>query len=662
MSRRELLHRGAAAAAITPLADRLGRASEAIFAPRNLLTQSCSPEKLKTALQSPEDFHPFAHIDERADWDGLPDDARQALIERGDTALKQPWDVLPATVFLDFARNGNRTRYEHIRDLRRGKLQALVLAECVENKGRFLDEIVNGIWLTSEETFWGVPAHMTLQKAGVGLPDVNEPVIDLFAAETSSLLAWTLYLLGSRLDTVSKLVRPRIETEVQRRILDPGLARTDFWWMGLDEQQRATHAVNNWNPWINSNWLTSSLIIEKNSDRRWQTVSKIMRSLDVFIDTYPDDGGCTEGPSYWGRAGASLFDCLELLRTATAGAIDLYSHPLIANMGRFIYRAHIYNDSYMNFGDAPAKVHSPGDLIYRYGARVHAPELTEFGAFAAMENGTGLPGNESLGRSLPALFGLKTIRGSRQSQALVRDVWLPDSQIMAARVEADSPRGFYLGVKGGVNGRSHGHNDAGNFLVFVDGLPVIIDVGVEAYTAQTFGPHRYDIWTMQSAYHNLPTIGDVMQKTGPTFAARSVSYSSTDTRAEIRMDLAGAYPAEAGLQSWIRTIQLNRQRNRVHLREAFELERPAPHITLSLMTPCAAQVDSPGVLRFPAKDPTGKDVLLHYDSGRLTPAVDPIEIKDAHLQESWGPRLYRVLLRAERPPTRDTWELEFQLG
>src|SRR2546429_4367751 len=45
---------------------------------------------------------------------------------------------------------------------------------------------------------------------------------------------------------------------------------------------------------------------------RSASVYKIMRSLDNFIYVYTDDGASDEGPGYWGRAGASLFDNLEL--------------------------------------------------------------------------------------------------------------------------------------------------------------------------------------------------------------------------------------------------------------------------------------------------------------------------------------------------------------
>ena len=149
MTRREFLGDSALlAAAQAPM--------RAQMAPkRDLLSSLWSSDKLAGAVHG--GFHPFPAAGERAGWEGLPADARADLIAAGERQLQTPWAVLPATVALEFARNGNRSHYEALSFGRRGKLAALTLAECAEGKGRFVDEIVNGIWLTSEETFWGVP-------------------------------------------------------------------------------------------------------------------------------------------------------------------------------------------------------------------------------------------------------------------------------------------------------------------------------------------------------------------------------------------------------------------------------------------------------------------------------------------------------------------------
>lgn len=121
--------------------------------------------------------------------------------------------------------------FEKISFSRRDALSKLVVGELIENKGRFMDDIVDGIWSICEESFWGVPAHLGYQK-GIGLPDVNDPVVDLFAAETSSLLAWVSYLMGDKLDKVNPLIKERIYVEIDRRIFKVIEADPKYRWMG----------------------------------------------------------------------------------------------------------------------------------------------------------------------------------------------------------------------------------------------------------------------------------------------------------------------------------------------------------------------------------------------------------------------------------------------
>jgi hypothetical protein len=301
-----------------------------------------------------------------------------------------------------------------------------------------------------------------------------------------------------------------------------------------------SRSLNNWTPWVNSNWLTANLLLEPNEDRRRRMTHKILRSLDEFLASYHEDGGCDEGPSYWGRAGGSLFDCLELLHSASRGAIDVYRDPLVREIGRYIVRAHIHDDYYVNFADASARVGIDGDLVYRYGRRIGDTNMQMLGAWAADQKDGSARGGD-MGRQLAALSNMERPSSPAAAQPLLRDVWLPGIQVMAARLREGSPEGFYVAAQGGHNAESHNHNDVGNFVVYADGQPAVIDIGVETYAAKTFSSQRYEIWTMQSAWHNLPTIGGVMQAAGGAFAARDVSYRSTDPFVEFTLDIAKAY-------------------------------------------------------------------------------------------------------------------------
>ncbi len=629
-----------------------------------LLSERYPLHRLPSLLLAREVWRPYPTIENCAAWQTLSKEVRAATLTRGEAALRFEWPALPATLFLQYARVGNRTNFETVQWERRRTLCDLVLAECVEGQGRFLDDIVNGIWATCEETYWGYPAHVDAQKAGVGLPDVEEPTVDLFAAEAVALLAWSVYLLGDRLDTVSPLVRRRVMYEAQRRVLDPCLHREDFWWMGFHP---GDHGINNWNPWINSNWLAAVLLLETDAARRTAAVHKILCSLDVFIGVYAESGGCDEGPGYWGRAAASLFDCLDLLRSASDGGIDVFDVPKIQNMGRYIARVHIHDHYYVNFADASAINHPPAPLVYRYGQAIDDQDMLAFGAWLMAEQaGTSGRRGNSLGRVLPALFEIPDPLAAAPAQPPPRDVWFDGIQVLIARDQPRTAEGFFLAAKAGHNGESHNHNDVGSFIVCRDGKPILVDAGVETYRRKTFSPQRYEIWTMQSAYHTLlPTFetkegGNVMQAPGKAFAARGVAYCAGDAAVQLSLDLSGTYPPTANLQAWGRTVALMRGAELL-VEDTYVLVRPVKAISLALLTPCEVAVDDDGV-HFGAATFGPVGISREAGTGRLVYAADAfkvvverVAISDARLGGVWGDHLNRVIFRATAPPVRGSW-------
>ena len=613
-----------------------------------LLAATFTPEAIASALLAPGTWHPYPKAGDAAGWAKLPEAVRAAQVRLAEKGLGADWPAPKASVFLDFVRDGNRTRYESVSFGRRVRLADLVIAEAIEGKGRFVDDILDGVWTICEESFWGVPAHVGAQKRGPGLPDVTEPVVDLFAAETGMLLAWTDYLVGDSLDRVSPLVRERIRLEIDRRILGPCLERDDFWWMGSSGR-----SVNNWNPWIVSNWLAAVLLVEKDPARRARSVHKALGCLDAFLSSYPADGGCDEGPGYWDRAGGSLFDGLELLRAASGGKIDVFDRPLIKEIGRYIGRVHIAGPWAVNFADAAAKPGGNAPLIFRYGKAIGDGDLMGFGAWLARGQGLGKSAVSGsfgvLGRALPALFGLDELARAAPKEPLFRDAWFPGLQVMTARSAGGSTKGLYLAAKGGHNDESHNHNDVGSFIVYADGEPVLIDVGVETYTAKTFSSRRYEIWTMQSAFHNLPTVNGVMQKNGRAFQARDVRYKADAGRAVLDLDIAAAYPPEAGIATWKRRLTLERGK-RVVVEDAYSLKEAGGPIDLSFMSRRRPEARSEGRIDLvPDDGAQGGPLKLLFDGRAFKARIETIEIRDERLRGSWGDRVYRIVLSGNAP-------------
>ncbi|MBD3275621.1 MAG: heparinase [Candidatus Marinimicrobia bacterium] len=615
---------------------------------RKLLAPSWPLETLDQVILPRDEWHPFPTYSDPAGFEEIPIRVQQAHIDRGEELLNTEWEPLPATVFLEYVRTGNRSHFQDLQFGHREKLADLVLAEVFERKGRYMDQIVNGIWTICEESFWGVPAHLHLQEEGYGLPDVTEPVVDLFAAETAVLLSWIHYLMKPQLDEIDPLIAERIVYETDRRVLTPFLERRDWGWMGFqwrenpDEHRR----VNNWNPWINSNIITAGLLLESDPERRLRIVHKSMASVDNFFLPYPADGGCDEGPSYWNRAGGSLYDCLELLHSASDGKIDIFDQPLIQKMGTYISKAYISDPYFINFADASAKMHISPPLVYRYGEAIGDKTMMQFAAFTAKQTGFGEDRLEGrfgvLNRALPALFTIEKLEQTKASEPFIRDVWLEDIEVMAARSQQGGDDGWYIAAKGGHNAESHNHNDIGNFIAYFNGKPVLIDAGAQTYTAKTFSSQRYELWNNQSAYHNVPTINGVMQHEGRQYEAKNVNYKQNNRKAVLAMDLAACYPEDARVESWERSIILNRGKN-VEIQDDYVLSEYIAPNRLHFLTPHKSSESAPGIVLLQDTE-TGEDFMLRYNAAMFSPTFETITIEDARMSSSWGDRLYRVTL------------------
>jgi hypothetical protein len=591
-----------------------------------------------------EKFRPFPGYADRDRWNALPEEIKSFYRGDGIRLKGRDWESLTASEYLEFSRNGNRSNYQDRYFKRRGDLICLTLAECVDGQGEYLDDIINAVWLICEETSWVIPAHNNHFRRGGfygdasggtegerELPDIEAGVfVDLFAAETASLLSWVWYFLGEAIASRAPLVTRRIQLEIERRIFIPFLENDGFFWMGLDNE----NPVNNWNPWINSNLLTAFLVFAETFPKAEEGINKAIKSVNRFIHFYAEDGGCDEGPAYFGVAGASFIDCIELLGEVSDVSY-LYEAAKIRNMASYIYRVYAAGDYYVNFADAAPSVSAPAGLLYRTGKKTGDSSLCAFAAYLE-KNHFCAPDTRpnhiasSLYRLFANIFAEKN--GQEEPFTAPASSWFPGIQVMTAR-----DGNFFVAAKGGHNSESHNHNDIGNFLLYRGGKPVIIDAGVEEYTKFTFSKERYTIWTMQSCFHNVPTINGADQKAGADYRASGVCFSDDGSTVRFSLEMAGAYGVEAAALSYRRELALHRGGD-LELTDAYTLKEWKAPLALNLL--CH---EKPGIAG--GRINLGAGPVLLFDAKLLDAECVTIFLKDAKIRGDWKKdELYRLRL------------------
>lgn len=617
---------------------------------RNILANEAKSIDLAKSLITDHSWIKFPDYYNRQFWDHLPAHLRKEYVEKAEGYLNYDWPVVKATDYLEFIRSG--ARRQEVYAACSNALISLVMGELVEGKGRFLDQIINGVWFYSEQTWWGWSAHLGAQKVGTGLPDVNDPVVDLGVGEVTSNLSWTLHLFRKEFDKVHPLISKRLQQEIFHKALNPYFTRDDFGYMGFKGGR-----PNNWNPWVNYNMLYSFMLLEPDPARKAAQVQKVLNSLDKFLNGYSDDGGCDEGPSYWGAAGALLYESLEIMKDATNGKFDVFDDPLVKNIGTYFYKVNIHAPYFINFADADATTGGNASAVYRYGKAINDPVMQQFGAYLAK---LGKWGEKASGGKIcdqiRNLGLLEEIGKAEAKEALVADFWLPDTEVAGGRDSEGSSRGFFFGAKGGFNNESHNHNDVGSCVMYYDGKPCLIDLGREEYNAKTFSSRRYEIWTMQSGYHNLPVINGVDQKEGNSYKARNSGFTKNEKSITFSTDIAGAYPEKALVKSWVRSYTLNRDKNFI-IRDKYELTGLQEAATSSnLITYCKVTEVKPGLLSF-AGD--GFALTMSYNPKVVTPKIEFIEVTDRSLRRYWPEGVTRVVLEFKKPGLKGGQEVVF---
>lgn len=607
---------------------------------RNILANEARAINLAGALITDHSWNQLPGYKDRQFWQGLPENIRQGYISKAESYLTYDWPVVKATDYLEFIRSGDRR--QSVYSACSNALISLVMGELVEGKGRFIDQIINAVWYYSEQTWWGWSAHIgQFQKAGAGLPDINQPYVDLGVGEVTSNLSWTWYLFKEEFDKVHPLISQRLKQEISNKALNPYFERNDFGYMGFKGGR-----PNNWNPWINYNMLNCFLLIESDPARKIAQVEKVLNSLDKFLNGYSDDGGCDEGPSYWGAAGALLYESLEIMKNVTGGKFDVFDDPLIRNIGKYFYQVNIHAPYFINFADADATTGGNGSIVYRYGKAINDPVMQQFGAYLARLNKWGdNPLGGKIGDQIKNLGLISEIRQAESREALVADFWFPDTEIAGARDQEGSFKGFFFGAKGGFNAESHNHNDIGTCLMYFDGKPCLIDLGREEYVAKTFSSRRYEIWTMQSGYHNLPVINGTDQNAGAKYKAQNSTFTANAKMATFSTEIAGAYPEAAGVKSWLRTYTLNRGKSFV-IRDQYELNAVEGVTSSNLMTCCQVSQVKPGLLKL---DGEGFSLSLTYNPRVVTPKIEFIEVTDRSLKRYWPNGVTRIKLEFNQP-------------
>jgi hypothetical protein len=569
-------------------------------------------------------------IDDRAAWARLGKiGSVQAALPRAESYLNRPLPEQPDDLFLEFSRTGNRSHWERVAWQRRGRLTPLVLAECLENQGRFLPALEELIGALCAERTWMMPAH------DGELTNFRGETVDIDLA--SSDLAWQLatadWLLGSRLRPAT---RARLRERIAHFVLDPYLAmirgeRPLNWWVTT---------TNNWNAVCLAGVTGAALAELERADERAEVVAAAEHYSQYFLSGFPPDGYCTEGLGYWDYGFGNYVLLCETLWQATRGRLDLFALPEATMPAQFGARIEIMDGISPAFADCDVDARPDATTMW-YANRRLGLGLTAYDALDPRRVSGSL--TEAMLFLLPNSAS-QTPPAAAASAGPGLRTWFDQAGILIGRPRPGSGCRMGVALKGGNNDEHHNHNDVGSYVVVVGDRPVLLDPGAEVYTARTFSDRRYESKLLNSYGHPVPVLAGKLQEPGPERRAVVVRTDFTDDADTLELDLTSAYDVP-DLKSLRRTFVYSRQgQGRLTVTDRVQFAAPQTYATALLtLGKCL---------------PQGEDGLFIYDVDQaVTVTLDTggqaFTLHEETIDED-GPHPLRIGLALSEPVTEAT--------
>ena len=427
--------------------------------------------------------------------------------------------------YLEFSKVGSRQRGEKMMKARENVIPALVYAECLENKGRFLPTLNQVLEANANDPTWTWPAHDVNLTSYHG----TDYTVDLNSSAFGYRLAETVYLLGDKLDPA---VRDLILKRLEQRIFEP-FRRTvatgkPCYWLGSQKSREE----NNWNPVCLSGVLGSALAVIAEKNERAFYVAAAEHYSQYYLNSFTPDGYCTEGGGYWSYGFSRYALMRELLVQATGGKIDLFTDSQVVPCVLYALRIRIGPSVVPPFADCQFGVKTDANLI------AYCSQALSLNLPTAAYSPYNLGG--SLGEVDVTPCAVKAQASSTEEDAL--HFYFKNAGVLACRPSRDD--GLGVGIKAGGN-FSHSHNDIGSYEIAIGDDEMTGDPGGPLfYDKDTFGPHRFDKKLLNSYGHPVPVIGGQLQidATKAKPVVLTTSFSTDHDQFVINMAPAYAVP------------------------------------------------------------------------------------------------------------------------
>ncbi|MDR1964242.1 MAG: hypothetical protein LBQ50_10720 [Planctomycetaceae bacterium] len=480
-----------------------------------------------------------APIAEREKWNALATSpVFKSVIADAEKLQKEP---VPEPTEEDYMRfyetetksyNEINRDYENKFNQRRNRLFRLALAECFENKGRFIRDIEETVLVICMEPNWTIPWEDGDAKKFKG----ESRAIDHQIARTAWDLATLHYWLSKKL---SADCRDLIRNSVQARVFsvfEEAILTDNYGLIGWANDAGHVNAMSH------AAVVGAALALIDSADLRAKYIASAETNVEKFLQIFTRDGYFPDGAWAWNEGYGSFILLAEILYQATGGRIDMFKRPNIKETALYGPRMEITPGVYESFGnrwrgDRPQLFPTafvskrfqmglteienrdpffgigPGHL-YMVGIYCFPNSATEQKGLAS---GTEIPPLETFRSEFP-LNGVMILRTGKKEQNQIG-----------------------VQLKGGNNDERNNHSDVGTYIVALGGGAPLCDIGARYNRRGLVIKDPMESNLVNSFGHPVPRIDEKLQKNGKGTVAPLLLREYSDEMDTLKFDFQYVY-------------------------------------------------------------------------------------------------------------------------
>jgi len=544
---------------------------------RDVMCPTSQQLEMLKAVMPKDAYQPAPPLTDRTFWDGIASTplGKEYLKKALSELDKAPEVPITDEIYRRANKEGNRGIYKprYYRTIER--LENFILAECMDNQGRYLKQIEVYIDAIMDMKSWLHPNH----DKGNRVLDGKGMAIDLGSRRFGSDLALAEVLLSDKLPTS---MRQEMSEKLRHRIIDCYL-------QGCSGEQRPSlswfRGTSNWNSVCTSGALFVAISASDNADERMAAVGCALNSMKAYLSGFGDDGYCSEGAGYWNYGFGHYLYLAQMVYDYTEGRINLFEahNPTqLKNVGTFPQRYEIQNGTCAPFADGSSHVSNRGGFASYMSAKhfgSRKPTSQRGGDLFVSDEAT----YQLIAWSDPEAFTPDKESGVQSE--LPTTTYFDDAGMVISRGKQKVP--FSIAIKAGHNSENHNHSDVGTYTIVLDRDFVTGDIGAPSYRAGAFDD---DNPARSSWGHPVPRIDNTLQSNGRKFAGTITDTQFTKTKDRVVMDIKAAYEIPT-LKTLIRTMENGRSgTGAITITDAFSATKPVTFGT-AIMTLSRAEYE-----------------------------------------------------------------------